>query len=253
MRKSTWLSMIVGTVCGSVSLVASAQFDQTQQQAQPQQAQQQQAQQRQMQQRQAAQARSNQVVATVNDEPITHQELQRQVQAQMRVQQGGQAGASQTPPGDQRQIQQQALNALVETRLIEQYALEQGPGTQPQEVEKQLEQVRQQLQKQDATLQQLLQSQGQTEEQFRKQIAASIAWQKLIQQRVTPEKLQKYFQEHQQKFQADNYQQAQRQVQQVYHAKVWDDIVQEMKPKAKINIKSQSASPAPQRRQPAQR
>jgi hypothetical protein len=230
MQKSVWLSMMAGAVCGSVSLVASAQV-----------APQQPPQQRQ---------RSSQVVATVNDQPITQQELQRQLQAQRQAQPAA--------PGDAREVQQRALNALVETRLIEQYALEQGPEVKPQEISQQMQQLRQRLQKQDITLQQVLRSQGQSEAELQKQIAVSLAWQKLIQQRVTPQKLQQYYQANQERFPAENFQQAQPQVQQAYTAKVWEDIVREMKPKAEIEIKSQPAGgvppqPAPQPSSPPQR
>lgn len=239
MKKFPWLSMLAGVACGSLSLVASAQFGQPQQQQQQQQ--QPQAQQ---------QSPRGQVIATVNGEPIMQEELQRQMQARMQQQ-----GAAAEP----QQVQKQALDSLVEARLIEQYAVEQGPGANPQEVEQQIQQIRQQLQSQNVSLEQFLQSQGQSEEQLRERITASLAWQKLLEQEMTPQNLQQFFQQNQDQFQADDFQQAQREVQQRYTAKVWDDIVKEMKPKAEIEVVQQPRANAPQqnsglqRQQPQQR
>ncbi len=182
------------------------------------------------------------VVATVNGEPITRPELTEQAQSLLRAHQQGNGG--QARPSRQ-QVQQQALNNLIEARLVEQYARQQGPDVEDQEVKSVLDGLRESLEGQGVTLEQYLASQGQETADLRKRIESSLAWQKLQEERITPEKLREFYEEHQQRFGEATFEQVQPQVTQLYVAQIWNDIVAEMKPEANIQVANRPGT-APQ-------
>ena len=224
--KRTIYTLAIATICGGGILsTAHAQRGQPSQ--------------RQQAQRQARQqsAPAAKVVATVNDEPIMQHEVESRIQRTLR---------GQNPSADEiRRLRKQVIDDLVETRLIEQYAREEGPGASPEEVKQQMQRLRQQLQAQDMTLKELIQQQPGDEQDFRRRIESSIAWQKLLQQRLTDAKLQQFYQANRQQFGGQSFQQAGRQVRQAYTGKLWDQIVQTMKPKAEIKKPGEEPSSLP--------
>lgn len=180
-----------------------------------------------------------QVVAVVNGDKITQMELQASLQSRLRGQQ--------PDPKQMQKLQQQVLESLVESRLVEQYVLDEGPGADQKEVDQMMQRFQQQLQSRDMSLDEFLKSRGQTKKQFRKRIAGSIAWQKFQQKQMSPEKLRTFFQNNQKEFEADSFQQAQQEVRQAYTAELWNDIVKKMKPDAEIKMaKPQGQSSPPQ-------
>jgi len=69
---------------------------------------------------------------------------------------------------------------------------------------------------------------------------------------MQPEKLQQYFQQNKDQFQANSFEEAQQDVMQAYTAALWGGIVQQMKPAAEIEVRKEAlaGSDTPQQ-QPA--
>jgi parvulin-like peptidyl-prolyl isomerase len=126
-------------------------------------------------------------VATVNGEPILDTDLQAQLQAQLQ--------GRQVPREAVEQMRKQILDNLIEARLIEQFAREEGPDVASEEVDQVLSRFDQQLQAQGARLEDYLRMQGQTKEDLSKRVEASLAWQKYVSQKAPEDKLQQRFQQ----------------------------------------------------------
>jgi hypothetical protein len=200
---------------------------------------------------QAQPAPQRDLVATVNGDPITRADLQGQVQTvlQARRQQEGEQ-ARQPSPQEMQQIQQDVLNNLIEGRLVEQYVRQQGPDVKAEEIDKVLDGLRQNLKAQGVTLEQYLAVNKQTVEELRKRLEGSLAWRKLQQEEMSPEKLREFYEDQRQRFGQASFEQVQPQVTQLYANKIWNDIVQQMRPEAKIEVAGSQAAqpqmPAPQ-------
>lgn len=187
----------------------------------------------------AQQQKEIQVVATVNGDPITRQEVEANLQPQLQ--------GRQVNPQTAAELQNQIVEALVESRLVEHYVLEHGPDVPIQEVQETVEGLKQQLQSQQVTMDQFLDSRGYTEEMLKHRIEGSLAWQKFQQQQATDEKLQQYYQQNEQQFQAASFEQARPHVAQAYMAELWNGIVEQMKPQAEIRGTSAGQQAMPQR------
>lgn len=179
-----------------------------------------------------------QAIATVDGDPITQQEVQATLQPQLQ--------GRQVDPQQAAQIQQQVIDSLIDSRLVEHYVLEHGPDVEEQEVQQAVDQLKQQLQSQQVSLDQFLASRGYNEQLLKDRIEGSLAWQKFQQQQVTEDKLRQYFQQNQQQFQAESFEQAKPQVANAYIGKLWTEIVEQMKPEAEIRTAAAPAGAAPQ-------
>lgn len=129
-----------------------------------------------------------------------------------------------------------ALDSLIESRLIEAYAIEKVDVPQSQ-VKQTIEQVEQQLAQQQVPLETYVSNQGQTMDSFKRRIEASLAWQGLQQQELRPEKLQQFYQSNQELFPGESFEAVQPQVAQAYMGTLWEQIVKKKKPKARIEKK----------------
>lgn len=237
-----WMTCIIV----SCSLVAEAQQPQAQspqQQAQAQQPQARSPQQQGQAPQPQAQNQTPQVVATVNGDPITQQEVNNRVQRQLQQLQA--ENPQQISPEIVQQIMPQAIEGLVESRLVEQYAIEQGPTVNGQEVEASVDRLKGQLSEQGSTFQQFLASQGHTAESFQNRIKGSIAWHKFQQEQMTDENLQQFFQQHQDRFNAESLDHVRQQVTNAYLEGVWNQIVAEMKPEAEIQMANRQSGQSP--------
>jgi hypothetical protein len=188
-----------------------------------------------------AQPQPTAIVATVNGEPITKQEVEASLQPHLQGQQ--------VDPQALQQMQQQIVNQLVEVRLVEQYMAKSGPAVEKQEVTAVVEQVKTELAAQQIPMDQFLATRGQTEESFKKRVEGSLAWQKFQQQEITGDKLAQFFHENQDKFQAETLEQARDEVAGVYAGELWRSIIGQMIPNAKIEtpasqVPQQPAAPA---------
>lgn len=189
-------------------------------------------------QQQPAQAPPTQAVAVVNDEPITKTEFQTALQARLR--QGGG-----DDPGAVQKAQQEVIRGLVESRLVEQHLIKKGPQVPPQEVKAVIDQYKEQMQAQGVGFQQFLQSSGYTEDALQRRIQGSLAWQKYQQKEMTEEKLQQHFAENEDRFPANDFEQAKPMVQQSYANTLWAQIVETARPDAEIEVKGLGRANAP--------
>lgn len=227
-------------LCGTATL-AQAQFgDQPQQgqQAQPQQGQPGQAQPGQAPGQQAQPVPTQQVVAKVNGEAITEAELKAALDPQL--QQTGQSD-----PQAVAQLRQQVLNSLIESRLVEQYVINEGPQVPEQEVTSIIDNYAEQVEAQGMKFDEFLASSGYTKQTLQRRVQGSLAWRKYQEQELTDERLQQHFEQNKAQFPTEEFEEAKPQVAQSFVNKLWTDIVTETQPEAKIEVIDQEpAQPA---------
>lgn len=180
---------------------------------------------------------ADQVVATVDGEPITKQEVQTTLEPQLQGQQ--------VPPQQVQQLQQRVVNSLIESRLVEKYLRDHGPDVETAEVEQTIDQLGQQLEAQQASMQDFLESRGYTPDMLRKRVEGSIAWQKLQQQQAADEtQLQEYFEANRDQFQSPDFEEAKGQVLNAYLGAMYQGIVEQTKENVDIQIVDPSMAPA---------
>lgn len=183
------------------------------------------------------------VVATVNGDPISRQEVQANVQAQLEAQP---EQIRQADPDAANKVRQQVIDSLIEARLVEQYVREEGPDVEEQEVEAVIEQLKLQLAQHGTQFEEFLAARGHTEESFEKRVVASVAWQKFQQEQLTDENLQHYYQQHQEQFADQNPELLRQQLAQAFLRDLWDQIVRAMKPEAEIEMADAARRRPPQ-------
>jgi uncharacterized protein YheU (UPF0270 family) len=183
-------------------------------------------------------APAEQVAVVVNGDPITLAEVHANLQPQLQ----GQAEGGQIDPQTAQQLQRQTVDNLVQSRLVEQYVLKDGPDVAEEEVKGAIDRLREHLQTQNVTLDQFIASRGfGDQETLAKRIEGSLAWQKYQQEKMNPEALQQFYQQNQESFApAASFEEAQPQVAQAYAAQLWSEIVEEMRPKAAIQTPRQA-------------
>ncbi len=172
------------------------------------------------------------VVVTVNGDPISQQEVQANLQPRIQGQQ--------VDPQSLQTMQNEVINGLIDGRLVEQYAIENGPPVEQQEVAEVLERLDEQLATQQVSMQEFLASRGDTEQSIRQRVKGSLAWRALQEKQLTEENLNRYFQQHQDRFNAESIDQVRDQVASAYMEQLWTSIVREMRSEAEI----QAAVPA---------
>lgn len=190
-------------------------------------------------------------VAMVNGDAITRPEYRVALEAQMQQ-------VDQSDPNAQKQARQQVLSSLIESRLVEQHMIENGPDVPQQEVDATIGQYKQQLQGQGVSFEEFLQARGYTEASLTRRVQGSLAWQKHQQQQMTEDKLKQHFEQNQSRFPVEDFEAAKPLVAQSFVSEMWTEIVQQAKPNAQIRIvqepgqpaPSQSPSPAPAQRPP---
>lgn len=182
------------------------------------------------QQQPAPQQQQPNVVATVNGDPITEREVHVNLQSKIQGQQ--------VDPQVAQQLRQQVLDGLIEGRLVEQYAMKSGADVEQKEVTTVLKQFENQLAGQQVSLDDYLKSIGHTRESFKDRVKGSLAWQKYQREQVTPDKLNEYFEENEQAFNAGSLQEAEQEVRNAYVNEMWGEIISEMKPTAEINVRN---------------
>jgi len=132
------------------------------------------------------------VVATVDGQPITAGELQREVDRAVKVRE--------LPPAAQPAVRTAALNQLIDRRLVAAYLKQNGLSARPQEVEREMQRIRTRLQQQAVTLDQYLQRTGLTSEELRRSVEWEIGWPRFLEQYLTDENCARFFQQHRREF-----------------------------------------------------
>lgn len=192
------------------------------------------------------QAVKRDVVATVNGEGITRAEFEGRVKSALQARQRPGGEQAQLSDPQRQQIHQQVLNSLVEARLIEQHARKEGPDIAKEEVDGVIRGFEQKLRGQGLSLNEYLASNQQTVDDLRKRIEGALAWQKLQQQEMSPEKLRAFYEDQPQQFGGASFEEVQPQVTQLFVSKLWNDIVKQMKQQAEIRVVNKPQA-APQR------
>lgn len=132
------------------------------------------------------------VVATVDGQPITAGELQREVDRAVKT--------GELPPAARPAVRAAALNQLIDRRLVAAYLKQNGLSARPQEVEREMQRIRARLQQQAVTLDQYLQRAGLTSEELRRSVEWEIGWPRFMEQYLTDENLARFFQQHRREF-----------------------------------------------------
>ena len=132
--------------------------------------------------------RAPKVLATVDGRPITDRELEREL---ARV-----VGQRELTPAALRQLRETTLAQLIDRRLVATYLEQNGFAAKGQEIDRELQRIRQRLEQQQLTLDQYLQRSGLTTDPLRETIAWQIAWPRFLERHLTEENLERYFQQH---------------------------------------------------------
>lgn len=132
------------------------------------------------------------VVATVDGDPITAGELQRELDGAVKDRVLALTAMQ--------LVRDAALKQLVDRRLVAAYLKQNGFAARPQEVDRELQRIRTRLEQQSLTLDQYLQRTGLTSEEFRHGVEWQIGWPHFLERHLTDENLERYFQQHRREF-----------------------------------------------------
>ena len=128
------------------------------------------------------------VVATVGDEPIRAGEVNRLLTKAT----GGKPASAAAQPF----LQAQALSEIVNRRLVLAYARRNHELATEAQIDAALADVKAKLKSQRRTLEDFLKDQSSTPSDLRRQLAWNIVWEKYSARYVTPERSERYFQDH---------------------------------------------------------
>lgn len=128
------------------------------------------------------------VAAIVNDEKITVADVQ---QALDQATAGRQLTAA-----ERSQLEREALERLIDRRLVEAFLKKSGDWPTAPQIEQALKQVRLQLEQQKLTWQDFFAVNHSNAEAYKQRIAWQLAWEKYLQNRLTDDRLEAWFQAH---------------------------------------------------------
>jgi peptidyl-prolyl cis-trans isomerase C len=94
-----------------------------------------------------------------------------------------------------KQMQMEAINALIEDVLMRQFLHKQGPAVDPAEVNKKLAELQESLRKQNKTMDDFYKETGQSEAQLRMNILNMLQWAAFVSQHLTDEDVKRYYAE----------------------------------------------------------
>ncbi|MEZ6143087.1 MAG: peptidylprolyl isomerase [Zavarzinella sp.] len=134
-------------------------------------------------------AQADEVVARVNGEPITSKQLETAVQL---------AGPTKNlSPVEKQALRNDVLGLLIDDQVVRQFLDKYGVKVPETEIEKQINALQAILKEQGQTQTQFLKETMQTEEQLRNNYRYMVQLAKYLDSLITEEKLQHYFQQHQ--------------------------------------------------------
>lgn len=132
------------------------------------------------------------IVAQVNDQPIYKADVDRALQSLTRGQQVG--------PDQLAQFQAASLAQVISQRLVFDFIKEKELIATPQEIDKQIDQIREQLEAQDRSLTQYMRETGMTRAGLRNRIGNEVSVQKLLNAYGSEEMVQAYFKKNARQF-----------------------------------------------------
>lgn len=92
-----------------------------------------------------------------------------------------------------KQLQQSALNVVIDDVLMRQFLKVNAPPPAPAEVQKEVDDLGKVLQQQKMTFQEFLKQNAQTEAQLRADIAAKVQWKKYLQRQFSDAQMKQYY------------------------------------------------------------
>jgi len=95
--------------------------------------------------------------------------------------------------GQQRELRQAAVDMLIDDLLMRQFLRKNALPAQPQEIQKEIDELKEALKKKTMTLEQFLREGKQTEEQFRLDVAARIQWKHYLTTRFPESEARNYY------------------------------------------------------------
>jgi peptidyl-prolyl cis-trans isomerase C len=103
--------------------------------------------------------------------------------------------ATPMPEAQKQEMRRNALNMLIEDRLLRQFLAKNAPPIQPAEIEKEVVDLREALkkEKQPMTLEDFLKTSGQTEAQLRADIASHLQWRAYVLPRLPEPTVKNYY------------------------------------------------------------
>ena len=141
----------------------------------------------------------NSVAVRVNGEAIS----EREVLAAIISLNGGNTGDSKEGGKNQKQplssetdsdLRDQAIQMIVDRRLIEQFVKKQSSNVDKKEVDEVIDRVKKSVQSTGESFDDYLKEQGQTESDLRLRVTGMLRWKKYVTQEATDEALKEYFQ-----------------------------------------------------------
>jgi parvulin-like peptidyl-prolyl isomerase len=140
----------------------------------------------------AVRADDAQIAARVNGEPIYARQVQHELQQALK----GRA----LSPEEAKVAREQMRDQLVDRRLVMAYLKSTQQAASPQDVDFELEQLLKRLKARERPLADYLKSLDITEADLRDEFAWKISWKRYLERYVTPENLQKYFDQNRREF-----------------------------------------------------
>jgi peptidyl-prolyl cis-trans isomerase C len=95
--------------------------------------------------------------------------------------------------GQQRELRQAAVDMLIDDLLMRQFLRKNALPAQPQEIQKEIDELKDALKKKTQTLEQFLREGKQSEEQFRLDVAARIQWKHYLASRFPESEARNYY------------------------------------------------------------
>ncbi len=135
---------------------------------------------------------SRPVAAWVGQEPIPTAAVDRRVQTSV--------GKQALGPWAYAVLQAQALEELIRQRLVLQEAERKSQAPKSAEIDAALAELEKWLARQNRSLQEYLQTEKLCLADLRRQLAWELYWPRRLQKEITPERVEKYFQEHRRQF-----------------------------------------------------
>jgi parvulin-like peptidyl-prolyl isomerase len=132
------------------------------------------------------------IIARVDGETITQRELDRELAPATRLLDPQAA----LPP----EVTQRALAQLIDRRLVVKYLTRQQLAASDQEIDLEIGRLKTRLKAQEKKLAEHLQALGMSEEELRREIRWRLSWARYLNDRLTDENLQKYFEKHRRQF-----------------------------------------------------
>jgi parvulin-like peptidyl-prolyl isomerase len=133
---------------------------------------------------------TNRTMATVNGEPITKKEVDAVIES---------SGMGKTPQPitkeQQKELEDNAVNLLIDDMLMRQYLRKNAPPPPAAEVDKEMHDLATELGKTQKTLADFLKQTGQTEQQLRSDMAARLQWRSFVDPRLTDAIVKKYYED----------------------------------------------------------